>query len=349
MPSSQRPSRPVFTYAVILSTAFLARFAVSFVPSVHLSGLPSSRVRAPLGVSPASPAAVRTSSAAAAANNLERLYVSCSNIKCPFFKRRASDCVDAAASVLKFVAVRHKSLWIDLPEGWFGEDGPDIFEVPGCQPAPGGGNPWTEKTIGASLEDAAASITVDWVGMDVATALLMHAAATTKEYVGTNGDTDDLVYLLRDAPLPLGPVSCRGYYITGRLNPSIYRNDCTFDGPDPDMPVRGLRKYVAAASGLFDSSQSKAELRSVAVCHRRRAVVVRWRLGGALALPWKPVVPTFEGTTTYFVDDAGLISKHEETWEIGAWEAFVRTAAPGAGEIIWGPLREVEKNRKIIL
>ena len=34
----------------------------------------------------------------------------------------------------------------------------------------------------------------------------------------------------------------KGYYVTGRLTPAIYRDDCFFDGPDPDMPVRGLRK-----------------------------------------------------------------------------------------------------------
>ena len=31
----------------------------------------------------------------------------------------------------------------------------------------------------------------------------------------------------------------KGYYVTGNLNPTIYRDDCMFDGPDPDMPVRG--------------------------------------------------------------------------------------------------------------
>lgn len=31
----------------------------------------------------------------------------------------------------------------------------------------------------------------------------------------------------------------KGYYITGVLNSTIYRDDCMFDGPDPDMPVRG--------------------------------------------------------------------------------------------------------------
>jgi hypothetical protein len=29
-----------------------------------------------------------------------------------------------------------------------------------------------------------------------------------------------------------------GYYITGKLNATIYRDDCLFNGPDPDMPVR---------------------------------------------------------------------------------------------------------------
>ena len=43
----------------------------------------------------------------------------------------------------------------------------------------------------------------------------------------------------------------KGYYITGRLSTSIYRDDCFFEGPDPDMPVRGLRKYLNAASQLF--------------------------------------------------------------------------------------------------
>jgi len=37
----------------------------------------------------------------------------------------------------------------------------------------------------------------------------------------------------------------KGYYITGRLNSTIYRDDCLFDGPDPDMPVKGLRKVCS--------------------------------------------------------------------------------------------------------
>ncbi|GMI05630.1 hypothetical protein TrRE_jg7046 [Triparma retinervis] len=36
--------------------------------------------------------------------------------------------------------------------------------------------------------------------------------------------------------------SNNNYYITGRLTPSIYSSSCRFEGPDPDMPVVGLRK-----------------------------------------------------------------------------------------------------------
>lgn len=57
----------------------------------------------------------------------------------------------------------------------------------------------------------------------------------------------------------------KGYYITGRLNSTIYRDDCWFHGPDPDMPVKGLRKYLNAASQLFDTKTSTAELLSLDV------------------------------------------------------------------------------------
>jgi hypothetical protein len=32
----------------------------------------------------------------------------------------------------------------------------------------------------------------------------------------------------------------KGYYVTGRLSKPIYRDDCLFDGPDPDMCVLRL-------------------------------------------------------------------------------------------------------------
>ena len=101
--------------------------------------------------------------------------------------------------------------------------------------------------------------------------------------------------------------SNKGYYITGRLNTTIYRDDCFFNGPDPDMPVRGLRKYLNAASQLFDHASSTAELLSLDIADDY-TIVARWRLQGVLHLPWHPELPTWTGSTTYHVDEEGLIN-----------------------------------------
>jgi len=126
----------------------------------------------------------------------------------------------------------------------------------------------------------------------------------------------------------------KGYYITGRLNSTIYRDDCLFDGPDPDMPVRGLRKYLSAASHLFDHKLSYAMLRSLQV--EGRTIVARWELGGVLMLPWRPKVKSWTGCTIYHLDEEGLVAIHEEQWDISVYEAFVSTIWPSLGDFIWG-------------
>lgn len=158
----------------------------------------------------------------------------------------------------------------------------------------------------------------------------------------------------------------KGYYITGRLNTLLYRDDCFFDGPDPDMPVRGMRKYLSAASYLFDQRLSFAELLEIGVVdeeekvqrkqqlHQQnwkkkfnrhewemeqqssgRVVWVRWRIGGVLMLPWRPVVKPWTGRTKYHLDKDGLIYFHQEEWDISVLEAFVCTVFPKIGRLLW--------------
>lgn len=139
------------------------------------------------------------------------------------------------------------------------------------------------------------------------------------------------------------PETNKGYYITGRLNTTIYRDDCLFDGPDPDMPVRGLRKYINAASHLFDHATSTAELLSLTVVdavpdlnHSNKTIIVaRWKLQGVLHLPWHPKLPTWTGQTTYHFDEQGLIYHHEEEWDISVAQAFLETLLPELASKIW--------------
>lgn len=130
----------------------------------------------------------------------------------------------------------------------------------------------------------------------------------------------------------------RQYYITGRLSSEIYRDDCLFDGPDPDVPVKGLAKYTAATAGLFDRKVSRVDL--IDIAFDASCVYAEWRLEGALNLPWKPRIKPYTGTTTYEFDENGLVCKHVETWSVTALDAFV--------SVIWGgfgkpPASDIDK------
>ncbi|KAL3803770.1 hypothetical protein ACHAW5_004621 [Stephanodiscus triporus] len=255
---------------------------------------------------------------------LDDLYDRSSSIKCPFFRRRAADLIDDAATVGRFLLVRHKSLPVvsDLLSPSYDDDGDggrgrgnggrgeidvDENEVvadallpvpPGCKPLGRHiGRDGAGKARHATISDVARRIEYDW----------------------TSG--------------PLGPT--KGYYITGRLDSTMYRDDCLFTGPDPDMPVRGLRKYLGAASHLFDARRSDARLLSLAYDTNggecgRGLIEARWRLGGTIMLPWRPTVEPWTGTTRYHLDDEGLIKLHEERWDISVWRAFVCTLIPSA-------------------
>lgn len=135
----------------------------------------------------------------------------------------------------------------------------------------------------------------------------------------------------------------KGYYITGRLNTTIYRDDCRFDGPDPDMPVRGLRKYLNAASNLFDHATSSAELISLDIVGQT-TIEAKWKLEGVLHLPWHPKLPVWTGTTTYHFDDDGLVHLHEEAWDISVFQAFAKTLWPEVADLMWedqkGPAKD---------
>eukprot|EP00545_Synedropsis_sp_CCMP1620_P003057 CAMPEP_0119013198 /NCGR_PEP_ID=MMETSP1176-20130426/8123_1 /TAXON_ID=265551 /ORGANISM="Synedropsis recta cf, Strain CCMP1620" /LENGTH=281 /DNA_ID=CAMNT_0006966261 /DNA_START=84 /DNA_END=929 /DNA_ORIENTATION=+ len=206
-------------------------------------------------------------------NRLESAYQQTSNIKCPFFRRRASDMLEGVDMIARFVVIRHKSL--DLPLG--------------CRVQTSA----MAKNKNMAIHEIFRIIMDDW-----------------------KLSTD------------------KGYYISGRLNTTIYREDCKFDGPDPDMPVRGLRKFLNAASQLFDYGSSYAELMSLRV-ENPKLLVAHWRMEGVLRLPWRPVLPQWTGTTYYHLDDDNQIYLHDETWDMSVAEAFMRTISPQIGERIW--------------
>ena len=273
-------------------------------------------------------------------SNLDQLYDKSIRIKCPFFRRRAADLIDHAATVVQFLLIRHKSLpgisdlFLDYdlssssssPSSAMAEEDHvvltgennnhgDVVVVPSLHhnlmdvvSSPPGCKPLgyhikrhpdgtSQKSRYLSISDISHQIQHDWTG-------------------GSHGHD-------------------KGYYITGKLDSTIYRDDCLFTGPDPDMPVRGLRKYLNAAAHLFDPKLSDANLLSISWDEYGGkkgcgVIEVAWRLGGVIQLPWHPTVEPWTGTTRYHLNEEHLIYLHEETWDISVWRAFLCTLFPEA-------------------
>lgn len=227
--------------------------------------------------------------------NLNALYDKTQiSIKCPFIRRRVADALDSTAMLLQFLVIRHKSL--GLSDAFLDTDSDlsDLVSFGAPGCKPTGRHIKTsEKSMHLPLSTVASRIQNDWEGN----------------------------------------VEGKGYYITGRLDTTIYRDDCLFTGPDPDMPVRGLRKYLSAAAQLFDTSKSFAELREITYTSNggeksQGLIEVKWELGGVINLPWHPTVEPWTGWTKYHLDEGGLVYWHEEGWDAEVWRIFASVVFP---------------------
>lgn len=123
----------------------------------------------------------------------------------------------------------------------------------------------------------------------------------------------------------------RQYYITGfGITSCLYHPLCVFLGPDPDTPVHGVTRWKNATSGLFRASKSKIDLISIGIVDEN-TIQARWRLEGELALPFHAKIKPYTGMTTYHFDEQGLIYRHEEQWDLSAFDAFVSVVIPSFG------------------
>lgn len=207
---------------------------------------------------------VRAPPSAGALAHLSVLFERAGRVRCPFWRRRATDALEAAAMVVRWGAARHASL-----------------PIPVCA---------TDETpYGPALS---LNMRIERMRIDF---------------------------------------EKRQYYVTGRLSRELYHPMCVFDGPDPDTPVTGTAKWVSATGGLFDQRASRVDLLKMEILESGD-VRAYWRLEGVLALPWRPPIKPFLGTTTYSFDEQGLVCEHMETWSVSALDAFVSVVWPTFGK-----------------
>ena len=133
------------------------------------------------------------------------------------------------------------------------------------------------------------------------------------------------------------------YYISGNLSINLYSPDCLFTGPDPDLPIQGLRKYVGVASRLFHKPSSKCELLKDIEIVDEFTLQATWSMDGVLYIPLFGKdkngmfrLPHTVGTTTYHLNDQFQIVHHEEHWtNVTPLQAFVETFVPSLGNLIY--------------
>ena len=126
------------------------------------------------------------------------------------------------------------------------------------------------------------------------------------------------------------------YLWSGKITPELYDEDCVFT--DPTLSFAGLRTFEANLANLdfwieslVPESRRRVDLFDLAlVPGPTDRVRAKWRMLGALRLPWGPVLD-LNGTTTYTLGgDGGRISSYDETWEMTAGDALGQLLRPGA-------------------
>lgn len=119
-----------------------------------------------------------------------------------------------------------------------------------------------------------------------------------------------------------------GYFISGDLDESIFRDDCVF--VDPTNRVSSLTQYRNALRILFDPSESQVQLvKPMSVNHEENTIEATIRSRGVLQLPWRPYITAYESRIIYSVDENGLILEQSQTWSKSASRALQETFTPG--------------------
>jgi len=190
--------------------------------------------------------------------NLSHWYRQSLKIKCPFFRRRSTDLLDGLESIMRFLIIRHKSLpLIGPPLAWTATRTTDQI--------------LSKQNSGGISIKSSSTLMVDELSLmsSGSSAYATASTATTEPIKTMDLSPQTLLDIIRN---DWKPTTSKGYYLTGKLSQSIYRDDCFFEGPDPDMPVRGLHKYLNAASQLFETKSSTAELLDISIIKNNKVV-----------------------------------------------------------------------------
>ena len=122
------------------------------------------------------------------------------------------------------------------------------------------------------------------------------------------------------------------YFIGGSFDRDIYSEDCTF--ADDFVSFDGRDRFEAnlANLGSFITEASARPLGNATITDDSytQKFLVKLRLG---LLPWSPVLAWPWGVTHVF-NDALLVVKHLERWDISPTDGIIQLLTPGKGKTV---------------
>lgn len=141
----------------------------------------------------------------------------------------------------------------------------------------------------------------------------------------------------------------REWFVTGRVNPTLFADDFQFQ--DPDVKLNGIEEYARGVYKLFDQQTSRAEIITTAVNTTiPNTITVTWRLSGRVnigpaGLPIKPYIVY----TDFTVDPtSGLITFQEDRFDLPGWDILLSALFPFLiGKVTAPPAPPVKPRKRV--
>lgn len=142
---------------------------------------------------------------------------------------------------------------------------------------------------------------------------------------------------LKNTALRIQDEYLRVFWVTGKMDLSLYSPDCLFRDPFSSFGgtpgCASTARFAANArnlGSLVDVNSMKASVTNVTVIEvGEPKILVSWTFSSQLKLPWRPFLAA-SGVTTHVVDpESGLICRYEETWKSKPLDVVKRLFVPG--------------------
>jgi hypothetical protein len=184
--------------------------------------------------------------------------------------------------------------------------------------------PRIRPRVTAKPPDSAQEESKNTKEVDLLTKASWYGVEVFGKVFGSKRDSSTSAYSLEQPPSSVEETKARlqadnnrEYFLSGEVDKCIYDDQCVF--ADPFVSFKGRDRFVENLANL-GSFITKYSAKPLSYYEEDEAVVTKFMVKLELNLPWKPVLAWPWGVRCVIDRDTNLITLHEESWDIAAWE-----------------------------